>query len=124
MKKLMMALGMAAMLAGCTGMTEAERTALRDTGYLAAKVTIETLHSLDIATLDASPEVRQIASLACNLLEIGGPVLVLAINSAAEDMAEPVTPEEYSAALDQACILLAALLEPAPVDEPAPAPEA
>jgi hypothetical protein len=110
-------------LPSCTNMTAEDREALRETGYIATRLTIETLHVIGLGTIEISPEGRAIANLACKLLALGGPILTQVINSNIADQAEPVTLEEYMLVLDNGCTLLALALDPAaPVESPLPVP--
>ncbi len=113
--------------------TVAEREAYRETGMILALTAVDVIKDIGLGPDEIDPKVLKIVNGACTLLQAGGPIITLAINTrVAEHNAAVQTGEEtelvsiaeYLATLDAVCSVIAAILEPpaAPVASPAPVP--
>ncbi len=120
----------AVLLAGCSTTVE-ERDAYRETGMILALTAVDVIKDIGIGPDEINPKILKIANGACLLLQAGGPLITLAINTrviehnvdveAGEETAL-VTMEEYQNTLNAVCAVIAAILEPAPVMSPMPEP--
>ncbi len=118
----------AVLLAACSTTVE-ERDAYRETGVILALTAVDVIKDIGLGPDAIDPKVLKIANGACLLLQAGGPLITLAINTrVAEHNAdvvegeetEPVTLAEYQDTLNAVCAVIAAILEPT---EPEPKPE-
>ncbi len=114
---------LAVALAACST-TVAEREAYRETGMILALTAVDVIKDIGLGPEGIDPQVLKIVNGACTLLQAGGPIITLAINTrvaehnidvAAGEETESVTMEEYLATLDAVCAVIAAILEPSDV---------
>jgi len=114
---------LAVALAACST-TVAEREAYRETGMILALTAVDVIKDIGLGPDEIDPKVLKIVNGACTLLQAGGPIITLAINTrvaehnidvAAGEETESVTMEEYLATLDAVCAVIAAILEPSDV---------
>ncbi len=135
MKALAISAMLALSLSACAGTTEEQRAAYRETGVILALVAIDVIRDVGLGPDEIDPEILKYVDGACRLLQAGGPLIVLAINTrvsefnadaTADDQIELVSPDEYLATLDASCAVISAILAPAPevAPVPVPAPEA
>ncbi len=120
----------AVLLAGCSTTVE-ERDAYRETGVILALTAVDVIKDIGIGPDAIDPKILKIANGACLLLQAGGPLITLAINTrviehnadveAGEETAL-VTMAEYQNTLNAVCAVIAAILEPAPASSPMPVP--
>lgn len=113
--------------------TADDRDAIRETGILLALAAVDVIKDIGLGPDEIDPQVLKIVNGACTLLQAGGPIITLAINTRvaehnadveAGEETELVSIEEYLATLDAVCSVIAAILEPsaAPVASPMPTP--
>ncbi len=113
--------------------TVADREAYRETGMILALTAVDVIKDIGLGPDEIDPKVLKIVNGACTLLQAGGPIITLAINTRvaehnadveAGEETELVSMEEYLATLDAVCSVIAAILEPsaAPVASPVPVP--
>ena len=117
----------AVLLAGCSTTVE-ERDAYRETGVILALTAIDIIKDIGLGPEEIDPQILKIASGACRLLQAGGPLIALAINTrVAEHNADVeigdetslVTVEEVQDLLNSVCDVIAAILTPPEKPEPA-----
>lgn len=130
MIRMILALAIAAGLAGCS-LTADERQAIVGGGLAVTVEAVESLRTIGDDPFGASPQALTVAATVCKLLDVGAPIIAEAINVAVarrnaeageDDQVEPVTLDEFRAALTGACDVVRALLEPSPPGE-SPVPE-
>lgn len=111
-------------LAACSS-TVAEREAYRETGMLLALTAVDVIKDIGLGPEEVDPKVLKIVNGACTLLQVGGPLITLAINTRVAEHnvdvvvgeeTELVTTEEYLATLDAVCAVISAILEPESTD--------
>jgi len=116
----------AVLLAGCSTTVE-ERDAYRETGMILALTAVDVIKDIGLGPDAIDPKVLKIVNGACKLLQAGGPVITLAINTRvtehnadveAGEETEIVTMEEYLDTLDAVCAVIAAILIPPEKPEP------
>ncbi len=107
-------------LSACSTTVE-ERDAYRETGMILALTAVDVIKDIGLGPDEIDPKVLKIVNGACLLLQAGGPLITLAINTRvaeynadveAGEETDPVTMEEYQRTLDAVCAVIAAILEP------------
>ncbi len=107
-------------LSACSTTVE-ERDAYRETGVILALTAVDVIKDIGLGPDEIDPKVLKIVNGACLLLQAGGPLITLAINTRVtehnadvESGAETglVTMKEYQATLDAVCAIIYSILQP------------